>query len=255
MYFEDNYCLIKDASGQDLFKVKMRGKSFSLDPLEEEQIAFPAKENIVELWHKRLGHYHYQGLLKMQKSEMVEGFPEFEVISTSCQTCQYGKQNRLPFPTATWKASNKLQLIHTDVGGPQRTPSLKGSHYYISFIDDLTKMCWIYFLKFKSEVRNTFRKFKAKVENESGCKIQILRSDNGKEYTSCQLNLFCEETGIEHQLLAPYTPEQNGVSERRNRFIMEMARCMLHEKNCRRNFGQMLQTQLYFCKIDSLQRQ
>ena len=171
MYFEDNYCLIKDASGQDLFKVKMRGKSFSLDPLEEEQIAFPAKENIVELWHKRLGHYHYQGLLKMQKSEMVEGFPEFEVISTSCQTCQYGKQNRLPFPTATWKASNKLQLIHTDVGGPQRTPSLKGSHYYISFIDDLTKMCWIYFLKFKSEVRNTFRKFKAKVENESGCKI------------------------------------------------------------------------------------
>ena len=84
MYFEDNYCLIKDASSQDLFKVKMRGKSFSLDPLEEEQIVFPAKENIAELWHKRLGHYHYQGLLKMQKSEMVEGLPEFEVISTSC---------------------------------------------------------------------------------------------------------------------------------------------------------------------------
>ncbi|RVW50760.1 Retrovirus-related Pol polyprotein from transposon RE1 [Vitis vinifera] len=150
----DNYCLIKDASGQDLFKVKMRGKSFSLDPLEEEQIAFPVKENIVELWHKRLGHYRYQGLFKMQKSEMVEGLPEFE-------------------------------LIHTDVGGPQRTPSIKG---------------W-----------NTFWKFKAKVENESGCKILILRSDNGKEYTSCQLNLFCEEAGIEHQLSAPYTPEQNGV--------------------------------------------
>ena len=83
VYFEDNYCLIKDAFGQDLFKVKMRGKSFSLDPLEEEQITFPAKENI-RLWHKRLGHYHYQGLLKMQKSEMVEGLPEFEVISTSC---------------------------------------------------------------------------------------------------------------------------------------------------------------------------
>ena len=104
VYFEDNYCLIKDASGQDLFKVKMRGKSFSLDPLEEEQIAFPVKENIVELWHKRLGHYRYQGLFKMQKSEMVEGLPEFEVISRSCQTCQYGKQSRLPFPTATWRA-------------------------------------------------------------------------------------------------------------------------------------------------------
>ena len=118
----------------------MREKSFSLDPLEEEQIAFPAKENIAELWHKWLGHYHYQGFLKMQKSEMVEGIPEFEVISTSYQACQYGMQSRLPFPTTTWRASNKLQLIHTDVGGPQRTPSLKGSRYYIIFIDDLTRM-------------------------------------------------------------------------------------------------------------------
>ena len=91
-------------------------------------------------------------------------------------------------------------------------------------------------MKFKFEVGNTFWKFKAKVENESGCKILILRSDNGKEYTSCQLNLFCEEAGIEHQLSAPYTPEQNGVSELRNQFIMEMAKCMLHKKNLPKKF-------------------
>ncbi|RVX15338.1 Copia protein [Vitis vinifera] len=88
----------------------------------------------------------------------------------------------------------------------------------------------------QSKVGNTFWKFKAKVENESGCKILILRSDNGKEYTSCQLNLFCEEAGIEHQLSAPYTPEQNGVSELRNQFIMEMAKCMLHKKNLPKKF-------------------
>ena len=97
-------------------------------------------------------------------------------------------------------------------------------------------MCWIYFLKFKSEVGKFFWKFKAKVENESGCKIQTLRSDNGKEYTSHQFNSFCEEAGIEHQLTSPYTLEQNGVSERRNRFIIEMARCMLHEKNLPKKF-------------------
>lgn len=68
------------------------------------------------------------------------------------------------------------------------------------------------------------------VENQSDCKIQVLRSYNGKEYTSAKFNLFCEEAGIEHQLTALYTPKQNGVSERRNRYIMEMARCMLHEK-------------------------
>ena len=72
-------------------------------------------------------------------------------------------------------------------------------------------------------------KFKNMVETQSGCKIQFLRSDNGNEYTSTKFNQFCEEAGIEHQLTAPYTPEQNGVSERRNKTVMEMARCMLHE--------------------------
>ena len=86
-------------------------------------------------------------------------------------------------------------------------------------------------MKFKSEVAGIFWKFKKNVENQSNCRIQAIRSDNGREYTSTEFNLYCEEAGIEHQLTAPYTPEQNGVSERRNRYIMEMARCMLHEKN------------------------
>ncbi|CAI9776083.1 unnamed protein product [Fraxinus pennsylvanica] len=62
-----------------------------------------------------------------------------------------------------------------------------------------------------SEVAGVFWKFKKIVENKSCCKIQVLRSDNGKEYTSAKFNLFCEEAGIEHQLTAPYTLEQNGV--------------------------------------------
>ena len=88
-----------------------------------------------------------------------------------------------------------------------------------------------FFLKFKSEAARVFWKFKKMVENQSDCKIQVIRSDNGKEYTSGNFNLFCEEAGIEHQLTVPYTTQQNGVSERRNRYIMEMTRCMLHDKN------------------------
>ena len=74
------------------------------------------------------------------------------------------------------------------------------------------------------------------VETQSGCKIQCLRSDNGKEYTSTKFNQFCEEAGIEHQLTASYTPKQNEVSERRNRSVMEMARCMLHEMELPKTF-------------------
>ena len=94
----------------------------------------------------------------------------------------------------------------------------------------------IFFLRFKSEVAGLFWRFKAWIENQSGCKIQVVRSDNGKEYTSNQFNFFCEEAGIEHQLTAPYTPQQNGVNERENRTIMEMARCMMHEKGLPKRF-------------------
>jgi len=123
-----------------------------------------------------------------------------------------------------------------NVVGPQRTPSLKGSLYNIVFIDDFSRMCWIVFLKFKLEVAGFFWKFKKMVENQSGCKIQSIRSDNGKEYTSAEFNLVCKEAGIEHQLTAPYILEQNGVSERRNRYVMEMARCMLLEKELPKEF-------------------
>lgn len=97
-------------------------------------------------------------------------------------------------------------------------------------------MCWIYFLRFKSEVAGVFWQFKQWIETQSGHKIQALRSENGKEYTSNQFNCFCEETRIGHQLIAPYTPQQNGDSERKNRTIMEMARCLMFEKNLPREY-------------------
>ena len=233
--FEDFHCLIFYATGKEILRVKMRGKSFSYDPMEE-QIAYFNKVSSTEIWHKRLGHCHLQRMLKLQKNDMTRDLPELDDHVPNCIACQFGKQNRLPFPKSTWRASHKLQLIHTDVAGPQRTPSLQGSLYYILFIDDFTRMCWIFFLKFKSEVAGVFWKFMKMVENQSGCRIQLLRSDNGKEYTLAEFNLFCEEAGIEHQLTIPYTLEQNGVSKRRNRSVMEMARCMLHEKELPKTF-------------------
>ncbi|CAL5423196.1 unnamed protein product [Camellia sinensis] len=209
LLFEDKKCMIRDADGREVCTIKMRGKCFSLDPMKEEQTAYQVSMNTTEIWHKRLGHFHHGALIYMQKNQLVQGLPPLEEHLLGCKACQYGKQSRLPFPKKAWRASQKLQLIHTDLGGPQRTPSLKGT---------------------------VFWKFKAWVENQSGYKMQVLRSDNGKEYTSEQFDLFCEEAGIEHQLTAPYTPQQNGVSERKNRTLMEMTRCLLHEKGLQKKF-------------------
>nr|KYP43525.1 Retrovirus-related Pol polyprotein from transposon TNT 1-94 [Cajanus cajan] len=92
-----------------------------------------------------------------------------------------------------------------------------------------------FFLKIQIRSGWSFLEVKKSVENQSDKQIQILRS-NGKEYTSENFNQFCEEIGIEHQLTTPYTPQQNGVSERRNKYILEMTRCMLHEKNLPKKF-------------------
>ena len=94
VHFEDKYCLIKDASSQEMFKVKMRGKSFTLNPLEEEQAAFPTKESATEIWHKRLDHYHHQGLLLLQTKKSVRDLLVLEDHLPHCQACQYGQQHR-----------------------------------------------------------------------------------------------------------------------------------------------------------------
>ena len=154
--FENKSCLIKDADGHDIFKVKMKGKCFALNPLKEEQTTFPIKENITEVWYTRFGHYHHNGLLQMKSKMMENDLPALDDHILYCKACPSRKQSRRPFPKVTWRAAQKLQSIHMDIVGPQRTPSLNGSLYYVVFIDDFSPTCWIFFLKHKSEVAQVF---------------------------------------------------------------------------------------------------
>ena len=168
---------------------------------------------------------------------MVDDLPIISVHSGVCGVCQLGKLSKTPFPiNQAWKTTEKLQLIHTDdMCGPISIPTYNGSKYFLLFIDDFTRYCWIYFLKNKSEVFAMFLKFKVAVENQNAHLIKALRSDNGTEYTSTQFQLFLQKAGIHHQFTVTYTPQQNGVSERKNRSIMNMARCLLFEKNLPNN--------------------
>jgi transposase InsO family protein len=90
---------------------------------------------------------------------------------------------------------------------------------------------WFYFLKAKDEVFNKFQEFKALVENLSGRKIKILRSDNGGEYPSNEFKDFCKEARIKRELTTPDNPQQNGVEERKNRSIVEATKAMIHDQN------------------------
>ncbi|KAH9678563.1 hypothetical protein KPL71_025767 [Citrus sinensis] len=127
--FEDKNCVIKDAKDKEVFKVQMKGKSFALDLMKEEHASVHREDNITVLWHKRLGHFYHITLLYMKNNNLVKGLPELEEESPKCAACQYGKQTRIPFQqNKTWRAIQRLQLIHTDVGGPMKTPSLNNSY-------------------------------------------------------------------------------------------------------------------------------
>ena len=116
--------------------------------------------------------------------------------------------------------------MHKDVWGPTQVSSLDGSRYSVTFIDDATRKTWIYCIQNKSDVFDTFKKWKDLVEIETGKKLKCLRSGNGGEYCSKEFYRYCLEHGIRREKTVPRTPQENGVSERMNRTIMERARCM-----------------------------
>ena len=89
-----------------------------------------------------------------------------------------------------------MELIHSDVFGPVPVPSLGGATYYVSFIDDFSRNTRFYFLKKKSEVFNKFKEYKALVENQTGKKIKLLRTDNGGKFCEKEFEKFCKECGI-----------------------------------------------------------
>jgi transposase InsO family protein len=116
--------------------------------------------------------------------------------------------------------------VHTYVWGPAQVSSLGGSNYYVTFIDDATRKTWVYFIRQKSDVFDTFKKWKDLVENETGKKLKCLRSDNGGEYFSKDFDDYYSYHQIHREKTVPRTPQENGVSERMNRTIMEHARSM-----------------------------
>ena len=91
-------------------------------------------------------------------------------------------------------------------------------------------MSWVFFMKSKSDAFENFKKFKAMVEKQNGQVVRALRTDRGEEFLSQEFTRFCEDQGIRRELTAPYTPDQNGVAERKNRTVVEMARSMLKAK-------------------------
>lgn len=156
------------------------------------------------------------------------GMPQVTSDRRVCSSCLLGKQTRKSFPQATtYRASKALELIHSDLCGPITPSTRSGNKYVFVLIDDHTRYMWTILLKEKSEVFEKFKRFKTMVEAETKLKVQTFRTDRGGEFTSREFNEFCDREGVKRHLTAPYSPQQNGVVERRNGTLMEMTRSVL----------------------------
>ncbi|KAL2254166.1 UNVERIFIED_CONTAM: Retrovirus-related Pol polyprotein from transposon TNT 1-94 [Sesamum indicum] len=188
-------------------------------------IPFAGTVSQANLWHNRLGHMSEKGMNVLKSKGRL---PELKSVEVGhCEHCVFGKQKRVSFlTTGRTPRKEKLELVHTDLWGPAPVSSLGGSTYYMTFVDDSTRKVWVYFLKRKSDAFDTFRRWRALVENETGLQVKCLRSDNGGEYNSEGIKNYCADHGIRMQKIIPGTPQQNGVAERMNRTLNERARCM-----------------------------
>ncbi|MCO5603161.1 hypothetical protein L7F22_057308 [Adiantum nelumboides] len=210
--FEDDRCIVRDReNGYSLITTgTLENGLFMLDHYEKQIQACIAETKTqamqdAELWHARFGHVDYGSLMTLQRHNMVHDLSLLEMPPRHvCEGCVLGKMHKFAFSQdGSVRATRKLQLVHSDVCGPMRAPSVENSLYFVTFIDDFSRFCWVYPLKAKSDVFAIFQHYVSMVENETGCKVQTLRTDRGGEY----------------------------MSERKNRSLMEMARCMLKAKS------------------------
>ncbi|MBW0526256.1 hypothetical protein O181_065971 [Austropuccinia psidii MF-1] len=210
--FEKNNCLILATLIEnnllliDTPPVKRACASIRADPL---------------IIHKRLGHPNNFVASKI--------FPNINFPNVSCVSCSLSKSHRLPFSGSFPTPANCLDVIHMDICGPISPSSRGGNRYVFQLIDGYSRMRFIYLLKSKSETFSKFVEFQIFAKNQTGRQIKTVVSDNGGEFINSRFRELFLKKGINHQPTAPYTPQQNPVSERGNRTLFEKVRVMLQD--------------------------
>jgi transposase InsO family protein len=137
------------------------------------------------------------------------------------------KSHRTSYPVSLTKRTKPFELIHSDVWEPAPITTQSGIRWFIMFVDDCTRMTWLYTMQHKSDVYNIFPILYHMVRTQFSLPVKIIRSDNGGEYLNFELLNFFQDNSILHETTCPRTPQQNGVVERKNRHILETTKALL----------------------------
>ena len=137
------------------------------------------------------------------------------------------KQPRKPQKATEMRTLAPLELVHSDLCEMNGELTKGGKRYFMTFIDDCTRFCYVYLLKTKDEALHYFKVYKAEVENQLEKKIKRLWSNRGGEYFSNEISEFCAVHGIIHERAPPYLPQSNGIVERKNYTLTDLVNAIL----------------------------
>ncbi|KAI3510498.1 hypothetical protein L1887_17545 [Cichorium endivia] len=231
---EDGSELIERKTNKIILKSKRKGEMFPLDmkPIKGKPaicLLTKAANDDSWLWHRRLSHMNFRDINKLVLGDLVRGLPLLKYDKDRlCDACELGKQRRKGHSTIiNTKIIEPLELLHIDLCGPSAIESVAHNKYILVVVDDFSRFTWVFFLKHKYEATPNMINFIKQVEVLLRKQVRMIRSDNGREFKNQVLEDFLVSKGITHNFSAPYTPQQNGVVERRNQSLYEAARTML----------------------------
>ncbi|GJV88133.1 putative RNA-directed DNA polymerase [Tanacetum coccineum] len=179
------------------------------------------------LWHRRLGHPVDQVLDVLKTTLKLDSHSKSDHL---CDTCNKAKQTREPFLLSNHKTTKISELVHLDVWGPYKITSKDGFRYFLTIVDDFSRVVWVYMLKGKDDVYDSLTSFVQMFSNQFEIKIKVYRSDNGTEFINNRLQTFFNDKGILHQTTCVYTPQQNGIAEKKHRHLLNVARSFMFQE-------------------------
>lgn len=230
--FSNSVCHLNGKFGSCLIGKHMNGVYEVIQPKHNCSMS-QVNSNCIHEWHKILAHRHVDDIKMMMRL----GFKVKECnCSNVCDACVKGKMSRLSFPKVSEKKKNRLECIVSDVCGPMQTRTISHAKYFITFTDLFSGYTEVSFMKSKDESAEKTMQFIEKLKTQLGEKPKVFRSDRGGEYLNLKLQQYLKDEGIEFQCTVSYSPQQNGVAERKNRTLMEAARTLLIESELPNKF-------------------
>lgn len=183
-------------------------------------------------WHKRLGHINVYKIVEMSKAGLLPPINDSTNLNSfTCEGCIKGKLARKPFKTQEVRKFEVGESFHTDLMGPIEVESIGGAKYTLVCKDEMSSYRVLFFLKQKCDAFNSLTAYINYVFKTTGNKVKVVRSDHGGEFIDERCSNLFTTNSITHEMSAPYTPQQNGLVERENRTLMELARSMMLDVN------------------------